>query len=93
MYKGDLMSKKVNVKVCCGTACFVMGGSDLLTLDEYLSADEMAQVEFEAVTCLNTCRQSDEEKPPFVTINNEVHNRVNMTTLLALIREKLDGGV
>lgn len=86
------MSEKIKVKICCGTACFVMGGSDLLTLEEYLEKDAKERVEIEAVTCLDTCRQNDEEKPPFVMINDKLYNKVNLTTLLALINELLDGG-
>lgn len=92
MYREGTMLKKVKVRVCCGTACFVMGGSDLLTLDEYLLKEEMEKLDFEAVTCLDTCRKNDDEKPPFVTIDDKLYNRMNMTQLVSIIRDKLEKG-
>ena len=38
------MERKIHLQVCSGTTCFVMGGSDLLTIFDHISLEERERV-------------------------------------------------
>ena len=62
------MSEKIKVIICTGTHCFVMGGSDLLLLDEHLPEHLRDRVEIEGSNCLGFCEDRSKGKAPFVMI-------------------------
>ncbi len=82
------MKRKIHLQVCSGTACFIMGGSDLLTVYEYLSPEERDMVSLAAVPCFEHCR-NEELRPPFIVIDGELFDRMNMDRMLLLLREKM----
>ncbi len=84
------MSEKIKVVICSGTACFVMGASELLLLEENLSESLRSRVEIEGVTCLGFCRDSTLGKAPFVTINGEVIASATLPGVLDRIQEIAD---
>lgn len=83
------MSLKINVQVCSGTACFVMGGSDLLTVFDYLNADEQKHVLLSAIPCFEHCKVDEQKKPPYVLVDGKLHSKVTMPYLLEVIRENI----
>ena len=60
---------KIHVKICMGTACYVMGSGSFLFLKEMLEPEIAAVVEIEAVACCGGCDGID-AKPPYVYVNN-----------------------
>ena len=66
------MLQKNKVSICTGTACFVMGGSELLLLDELLSERLRAVTEIDGTACFGLCKEQSHENAPFVKINGEV---------------------
>ena len=80
----------LEVKICSGTACFVMGGADLFKVEEMLSNDEKKKVKFVFVPCLGYCKDG-KKKAPFVVINGELYEKVTADSLLKTIREKIGG--
>lgn len=81
------MKRKIHLQVCSGTACFVMGGSDLLTIFEFLTPDERELVSLAAVPCFEHCRTWEDMRPPFVTIDGKLYDRMDMDRMLTIIRE------
>ncbi len=81
------MKRKIHLQVCSGTACFVMGGSDLLTVFDFLSPEEREQVSLAAVPCFEHCRTWEKLRPPFVTIDGKLHERMDMDKMLVIIRD------
>ena len=63
--------EKIKVSICTGTACFVMGASELMLLEEELSPELKDKVEVEGITCFEVCKNSSCGKAPFVQINGE----------------------
>ena len=49
---------KVNVKICMGTTCFVMGASQLQDLVDIVKKKYGDDVEVSGSTCLNFCTNS-----------------------------------
>ncbi|HPO02437.1 NAD(P)H-dependent oxidoreductase subunit E [Treponema zuelzerae] len=84
------MSEKIKVVICSGTACFVMGASEILLLEESLPEDLKDKVEIEGATCLGLCKDSKNGKAPFVTINGEVMTEATLPGVLQKIQEFAD---
>jgi len=80
---------KIKVKICLGTACYVMGGMDLMNIKEHLTQEEQEQVEISASTCLDYCK-GEKSKPPYVVVNNKVYDNMDLYKLLKLIRNLLN---
>ncbi len=80
------------VTICTGTACFVMGGSELLLLEEQLPDDLKAITEIEGSPCIGTCKQSEfgktqSDHAPFVQIDGEVMEQANIQKIIEYLRE------
>ncbi len=84
------MDRKVRVSICSGTACFVMGASDLLLLEESLPQALRPLVEIDGSTCLGFCRDRAKGKAPFVLIDGVVMSEATLPRLIARIREIVD---
>lgn len=74
----------IKVKVCCGTSCYIMGSSELISTDCY----DLTQVDIEGSTCMNLCKESS-KRPPYVLVDGEVYSRVTPESLKEIIKEKL----
>ncbi len=81
--------EKVKVSICTGTACFVMGGSEILLIEDQLPDDLKGKVEVEGVTCLEKCKDSSCGKAPFVIVNGEVVPQATITSVIEKIRTVL----
>jgi len=83
--------KKHKVTICTGTACFVMGGSELLLLEEQLPDDLKAITEVVGSPCIGTCKGSEfgktqSDHAPFVQINGEVIDQANTQKIIDYLR-------
>jgi len=79
------------VTICTGTACFVMGGSELLLLDEQLPDDLKAVTDIEGSPCIGACKRSEygktqSDRAPFVKINGEVIEQANVQKIIDYLR-------
>lgn len=84
------MSEKIKVVICSGTACFVMGGSEILLLEESLPEELKEHVEIEGATCLGFCKDAKNGKAPFVTVNGELMAGATLPDVLQKIQECVD---
>ncbi len=87
--------KKITVEICIGTNCYVMGGVDLLELEEKLSPDVAEQVEIKGTPCIDDCFQqsSQKHKPPFVRINGKVMSEATISKVKNAINLILKGEI
>lgn len=84
---------KIEVKICMGTTCFVMGASHLQELVEILPAKYPDTVEVSGVPCLSLC--SDESKytnAPYVKVNDEIISDATPEKVLKHIERLLENG-
>ena len=79
--------EKIKVSICTGTACYVMGASEILLLEESLSEDLKEMVEIEGITCLEKCKNTECGKTPFVLVNDEVISDATLAKVLEKINE------
>jgi len=81
---------KVEVKVCLGTTCFVMGGSNLQELNEIIPQKYGDKVELSAANCLGLCSINWEySKAPYVKVNEEVVSEATAEKVLEEIERQL----
>ncbi len=82
---------KIEVKICMGTMCYVMGGAELKAVVDTLPPEIRDRVEISYSPCLGTCNNGGE--PPYVKINDRLVARVSKTSLLQIIKEELYNAV
>jgi len=91
------MKTKVQVQICVGTACHIMGAADLITIEDLVAEPLRDRVEVKGISCLGLCRDETHGKPPFVIIDGETLSGATLDRVLHRIErqaEKLsDGGV
>ena len=78
--------KKIEVSICTGTACFVMGASEIMLIEDYLPEDLKDKVEIKGVTCLEKCKNASCGKAPFVVVDGKVVQQATMATVMEAIR-------
>lgn len=84
---------KIQVKICMGTTCFVMGASNLQELVELIPKKYPDTVEVSGVTCLNLCSQNDKyTKAPYVKINEDIISEATVEKVLKHIERVLENG-
>jgi NADH:ubiquinone oxidoreductase subunit E len=76
---------KVSVKICSGTACYIMGGAKLLEIGEYLTENELKKVKIEGSSCLKVCDGYNPDTP-FAMINDEIIPKANIELLVKKIK-------
>lgn len=84
---------KINVKVCLGTTCFVMGSSNLQELIDAVPAKYGDSVDVSGVTCLGLCSIDWEySRAPYVKVDEEVIYEATVEKVLAAIDNKIGNG-
>lgn len=81
---------KVNVKVCLGTTCFVMGSSNLQELLDLVPKKYGDDVSVAGSPCLGLCSIDWEfSKAPYVKVNDEIVKEATVEKVLAAIDREL----
>ena len=82
--------KKINVKVCQGTTCFVMGGDIIKSMLTSLEEKYADKIEITSVRCLGACNQSDSfSKAPYVLVDDEMISSATLEKVTNIIESKL----
>ena len=76
------MQKKVTVAICTGTACFVMGGSDILTLEDHLPDTLKNKIEISGTSCMDYCKDASKGKSPFVEIDGKLMSEASVPKII-----------
>lgn len=84
------MDKKISVKVCLGTTCFVMGSANLQELIDIVPAKYGSQVDVSGVPCLGLCSIDWEfSKAPYVKVDDDIIKEATVEKVLTAIDAKL----
>ena len=62
----------VEITICSGTLCHIMGGAELFEIEDKLSEIINEEINLKASVCLGHCQEPHKEKPPCITINNQL---------------------
>ena len=85
-------NKMVDVKICMGTACYIMGAADLVSVKENLTPDELAKINIEGSNCLGCCKGYNPQNP-YVKVNDKIIENVTVESLLLQIRLALKADI
>ena len=82
----DVNTKRIEVKVCVGTGCFVMGSQELLNqLAVYVETNGLAdKVDVQATFCLERC-----ETAPNVQIEDTIYGNCTVATVVDELKKRL----
>ena len=81
---------KINVKVCLGTTCFVMGSSNLQNLTELIPQKFGDKVEVVGSPCLGVCSTNWEySKAPYVKVNDTIVQEATVDKVIEEIERQL----
>jgi NADH:ubiquinone oxidoreductase subunit E len=80
----------ITVKLCLGTACYVMGSSHLQELVDIIPARFGDRVAIAGYNCLDLCTSNSEHAgSPYVQIDDEVISNATIEKVLDHIEKKL----
>ena len=82
--------KKIQVKICNGTTCFVMGASKFQNFEENIPSKLKNIVEVIAHPCLDLCKNNEYSKAPYVMVNYEVVPEATVEKVLEVIEKNLN---
>ncbi len=71
------MEKKIKVRICVGTQCYVMGNHELKDLKDQLPAEIREKVYVEAAVCLGCDTLGSKPLPPYVEVNGKLIAQAN----------------
>jgi len=83
------MSDLIDVEICTGTTCFVMGAGHLLNLAEELPERLRGVVSIRGSHCLGFCDDPSKGKPPFARVNEELLSEVSVESIIAACDQAL----
>ena len=82
--------KKIEVKVCLGTTCFVMGGTKLQELADVITKKYGDTVEVSGSPCLGACSDNVQySKAPYVKVDDDIIAEATVEKVILKIEEKL----
>ena len=88
---GETMDK-IKVEICCGTACYLLGAANLMSIEDEIPAELRDKVEVEARTCLELCEKENLGGAPYVRFNGEeIMAQATNEKVLARIAELVGG--
>ena len=82
--------KKIEVRVCLGTTCFVMGSSNLQNLTELIPQKFGDKVEVVGSPCLGVCSTNWEySKAPYVKVNDTIVQEATVDKVIEEVERQL----
>ena len=82
----------INVEICCGTACYLLGAAKMMNIEEQLPDNCRGRVEIEAKTCLELCERDHLGGAPYVRFNgSEIMSQATPEKVISRVRELLEG--
>ena len=86
-----MQEKKITVQICQGTACFVLGASELLAAIDDIPEEWKEFIEFECSPCLQLCERRQElGRMPYITVNGQPYADVTRERLLDILRHEME---
>lgn len=84
--------EKIKLEICCGSACYLLGASKLLKLEEEIPEKWRDQVEIIAIPCMALCESENLGGAPYVKINGKILARATVEAVLDELRALIEKG-
>ncbi|MCC8035602.1 MAG: hypothetical protein LIO77_06700 [Rikenellaceae bacterium] len=82
------MDGKLQVKICTGTLCYVMGGAELQLIDEHIPQELLPFIEVSGAPCLDVCEKKA-GSAPFAKVGDKLISQASINQIVAAIRDEL----
>ena len=79
--------KKIELKICVGTMCYVMGGAELRDTLENLPNEIKQHLDVSFSTCLGYCDKMKD--PPYVELNGRMIAGASKLSLIQVLKEEI----
>jgi iron-hydrogenase subunit alpha len=80
------MKQSITLNICLGTTCYILGSSDLISVEEYLPEKIRNNLTVTGSPCLGCCKDSS-LSAPFIKINEEIHGTATREIVIQLVQE------
>lgn len=77
--------EKTEITICTGTACYILGGAELLLLEEKMPPNLLDKVIIKGSPCLGLCKNEKAGRPPFVKVNDNIIHEANITKIIDFV--------
>ena len=88
------MEVDIKVVICAGTACHIMGGSELFLVKDRLDPALARRVAIEGSPCLDRCHAPSDKRPaggaPYALVDGVTIEHADIDTLAAAIRARAE---
>lgn len=84
------MKEKVDIEICVGTTCHIMGGAELQNLANHIPDILSDKVTICGTPCLGACRDGNYGNAPFVRINGKIISQATITDIIRELNNELE---
>ena len=82
---------KIEVEICMGTTCFIMGGESLQELASILQRKYPDKVDTKGIVCHGLCNTDCQySQAPYVKVDGEVISEATVEKVLTAVNNKLE---
>lgn len=78
---------RIDLRICMGTMCYVMGGAELKDAIDSLPEEVRKHVHITYSPCLGHCTAGQE--PPFIELNGKIITGVSKDNLIRIVKEEV----
>ncbi len=82
--------KKLQLEICCGTTCFMLGADKLLNIENEMPTALRSRADIRALPCLGLCIDSKLAGAPYVKLNGEIIEKATAEKIYERMREILE---
>ena len=82
--------KKMQLEICCGTTCYMMGANRLLYIENEVSPELRGKFEVKASQCMGLCNDKNLSGAPYVKLNGIVIENATVEKICEKMRTLLE---
>ena len=82
--------KKMQLEICCGTTCYMMGANRLLYIEHEVPPELRGTFEVKALPCMGLCNDKNLSGAPYVKLNGIVIENATIEKICDKMRAMLE---
>ena len=82
--------KKLQLEICCGTTCYMLGANRLLNIENEMPSELRGKTDVRAVACMGLCNDKDLSGAPYVKLNGQVIEKATAEKIYEKMRALLE---
>ena len=82
--------KKMQLEICCGTTCYMMGANRLLYIENEVAPELRGKFEVKALPCMGLCNEKELSGAPYVKLNGQVIENATAEKIYEKMRALLE---